>query len=170
VTKAGADMKFTEKSSGKYYVDPDSSNTQLICASDGTLELYGFDDGTEYTLVETEAPSGFSVGGETTFVINSTTYSDSGDTLQTMAYAITGKNIAESGAAVAADANYSPANANTDGSVTITAMPAKIWNSSGTELIGTGGIGTTIFYIAGGILMAGAAILLLTKLRMRNKD
>ena len=40
-------------------------------------------------------------------------------------------------------------------------------NNAGTTLPGTGGIGTTIFYVVGG-LMAAAAILLITKKRMEN--
>ena len=42
-------------------------------------------------------------------------------------------------------------------------------NQSGTELPSTGGIGTTIFYVLGGLLMAGAAVLLITKKRMGAK-
>lgn len=42
-------------------------------------------------------------------------------------------------------------------------------NFSGTELPSTGGIGTTIFYALGGVLVAGAAILLITKKRMSNE-
>ena len=38
-----------------------------------------------------------------------------------------------------------------------------------TLLPGTGGIGTTIFYVIGGGLMAAAAILLITKKRMENR-
>lgn len=43
-----------------------------------------------------------------------------------------------------------------------------IENKRGTVLPGTGGIGTTIFYVIGGGLMAAAAILLITKKRMEN--
>lgn len=43
-----------------------------------------------------------------------------------------------------------------------------IENKRGTTLPGTGGIGTTIFYVIGGGLMAAAAILLITKKRMEN--
>lgn len=42
----------------------------------------------------------------------------------------------------------------------------KVENRTGSELPSTGGIGTTIFYIVGAVLMAGAAILLITKKRM----
>ena len=41
-------------------------------------------------------------------------------------------------------------------------------NKSGATLPGTGGIGTTIFYVIGGLLMAAAAVLLITKKRMNS--
>ena len=44
-----------------------------------------------------------------------------------------------------------------------------IENKRGTTLPGTGGIGTTIFYVVGGGLMAAAAVLLITKKRMENR-
>ena len=42
----------------------------------------------------------------------------------------------------------------------------KVLNQSGTELPSTGGMGTTIFYVLGCVLVAGAAILLITQKRM----
>ncbi len=42
-------------------------------------------------------------------------------------------------------------------------------NNSGTELPSTGGIGTTIFYVLGGLLVACAGVLLITKTRMRRE-
>lgn len=48
---------------------------------------------------------------------------------------------------------------------TLTAT-AEVANSSGSELPGTGGTGTTIFYVVGGLLVAGAVVLLVTKKRM----
>lgn len=56
---------------------------------------------------------------------------------------------------------YDEANASSIGGVPIV-------NNAGTTLPGTGGIGTTIFYVIGGGLMAAAAILLITKKRMEN--
>ena len=50
--------------------------------------------------------------------------------------------------------------------LTLTPVTAEIENKSGTELPSTGGMGTTIFYVVGSILLIGAAVLLITKKRM----
>ena len=42
----------------------------------------------------------------------------------------------------------------------------KIENKTGVELPSTGGVGTTIFYVIGGLLMAVAVVLLVTKKKM----
>ena len=44
----------------------------------------------------------------------------------------------------------------------------KVLNQSGTELPSTGGMGTTIFYVLGSILVIGAVVLLVTKKRMKR--
>lgn len=46
----------------------------------------------------------------------------------------------------------------------------EIANSMGTILPSTGGIGTTIFYVVGGILVVGACVLLITKKRMGTRE
>ncbi|MCI5870003.1 MAG: SpaH/EbpB family LPXTG-anchored major pilin [Dorea sp.] len=46
----------------------------------------------------------------------------------------------------------------------------KVLNQSGTELPSTGGMGTTIFYIIGAILVIGAAVLLIARKRMNMKN
>ena len=51
----------------------------------------------------------------------------------------------------------------------ITGTIIKVLNNAGTTLPGTGGIGTTIFYLIGGGLMVAAAVLLIAKKRMENK-
>ena len=45
-----------------------------------------------------------------------------------------------------------------------------IVNQSGVVLPGTGGMGTTIFYVVGGTLVVAAAVLLITKKRMHNAE
>ncbi len=51
------------------------------------------------------------------------------------------------------------------GNDAVTSNQVKIENKQGTELPSTGGIGTTIFYVVGGLLMTAAVVLLITKKR-----
>lgn len=53
-----------------------------------------------------------------------------------------------------------------DQTMTLASVTVKVNNLSGTELPSTGGMGTTFFYVAGSILLLGAAVLLVTKKRM----
>lgn len=54
-------------------------------------------------------------------------------------------------------------------SLTYSTLIEEVENKSGTELPSTGGMGTTLLYVVGGVLFVGAAVLLITKRRM-NKD
>lgn len=53
---------------------------------------------------------------------------------------------------------------------TTTVEKVEIENKSGTELPETGGIGTTIFYVLGSILVIGAVVLLIAKKRMSASE
>lgn len=55
------------------------------------------------------------------------------------------------------------------GVLTYTTYIAKVENKSGAELPSTGGIGTTIFYVVGSVLVLAAVVLLITKKRMSSK-
>lgn len=60
----------------------------------------------------------------------------------------------------------------TSNNVTFTedsSLAYTIVNNAGTTLPSTGGMGTTVFYVVGGGLMAVAVVLLVTKKRMENK-
>lgn len=50
--------------------------------------------------------------------------------------------------------------------LTYTTVVAEVNNQSGTELPSTGGMGTTIFYVVGGVLVVAAFVLLVTKRRV----
>ena len=45
--------------------------------------------------------------------------------------------------------------------------PVKVENKSGSILPSTGGMGTTLFYIFGAILVIGSGVVLITKKRMK---
>ena len=58
-----------------------------------------------------------------------------------------------------------------DTSMTSTALYKEtVVNKAGAELPSTGGIGTTIFYIVGGLLIVAAGVLLITKKRMSRES
>ena len=44
----------------------------------------------------------------------------------------------------------------------------SVTNNSGTVLPSTGGIGTTIFYILGGLLVVGAAVILVARRKAQD--
>ena len=54
------------------------------------------------------------------------------------------------------------------GQTTVENGEVKVENKTGAELPSTGGIGTTVFYVVGGILAVCAAVLLVTKKRMER--
>ena len=49
-------------------------------------------------------------------------------------------------------------------------VTAKVENSAGTLLPSTGGMGTTVFYVLGAVLVLGAVVLLVTKKRMSDAN
>lgn len=112
----------------------------------GVLSLEGLKAGT-YTITETEAPSGYNKLANPITINIGWTGNDTGEEWNCV------WNITKDGEKVPESNN---------GRVVI-AVP----NNTGTELPSTGGIGTTIFYVIGGILVIGAGILLVTKRRMK---
>ncbi len=54
--------------------------------------------------------------------------------------------------------------------VSVEVAPLVVVNRAGTELPSTGGMGTTLFYALGGVLVTGAAILLVVKKRMERSS
>ena len=120
-----------------------STITTYSTGPDGAAEFKGIKDGTYY-LVEFEAPSGYNRLQKATEVVVAGTDAD------------TAEGKVE---------NTADATGQFDAAVDKT---ADIQNNAGTELPSTGGIGTTLFYVVGGMLLVGAGVLLVTKKRMEN--
>lgn len=115
--------------------------TTLVSGDDGRIEVEGLDADTYY-LEETKAPGGYNKLAGPVKVEISHTVTDAGahmtHTLKQDTTDVEGEEVNE----------------------------VEIENKSGTELPSTGGIGITIFYVLGSILVIGAAVLLITKKRM----
>lgn len=117
----------------------------------GNVTVTGLGEGT-YWLEETEAPDGYNKVAARTEV------------------KIVDKNLT----ATIEDGKYKenvvddPATENVNEEFTNSGV--QVINLTGAELPSTGGIGTTIFYIAGGALAVGAGILLVTKKRVGAKE
>ena len=124
-----------------------SANVKAFVGDDGILYFTGLDKGT-YTLTETTTPTGFNTIDPINFEIKGTING---------ATATVGGNI-----------TWSSDNQNLTWNEASQTFEITITNIAGKLLPSTGGIGTTIFYVAGTILVLGAAVLLITKKRMRR--
>lgn len=118
---------------------------------DGKLDFSQLGAGT-YTLSENGVLAGYNAIPDITFTLNCQ--------LPAVADVIAGTEKATWTITDVTPSNVSFV-AQTDGTFQIT-----IKNNKGTELPSTGGIGTTIFYVVGAILVIGAGVILITKRRM----
>lgn len=133
----------------KRWSSDENKATVLTSPKDGNLTMSGLANGTYY-LKEKEAPQGYNpLENPIEIMITAESWTTSGTPSAKIEYKTS----------TAEDATFEETE---DGTV-------KVENKSGTVLPGTGGIGTTIFYVIGGGLMAAAAILLITKKRMENR-
>ena len=115
-----------------------------------TFTWSGLDDG-DYKLVETITPAGYNTIADIEFTISAGHVDGDIPYLNTLS-----GNVTSGTATFTAAVN--------DGS-----LSTDVVNNSGTQLPSTGGIGTTIFYVLGSVLVLGAAVLLVTKKRMSTK-
>ena len=137
-------INLIENSDGSYTVAPAGYTGSVVnVMTAGDITINGLDDATEYYLYETKAPAGYNrLTAAVRFKITAT-YSDAGDNCTSVTATV---------------------NNDVQSSVSV-----NVRNNKGSTLPSTGGIGTTIFYVIGGGLMAVAAVLLVTKKRMNNK-
>lgn len=125
----------------------------VVKSEDGTSFTFsGLDDG-DYILTETQTPSQY-------------------NTIAPITFTVTAKHDIEWTTAKRTDVLTKLSGDKVSGKITFTSSDDKstlstdVINKSGSTLPTTGGMGTTIFYVVGSILVLGAAILLITKKRM----
>lgn len=134
-----------------------------------TFNIAGLDEGTYY-LVETEWIDGFNQAAPIKIVVtadtdneNEWTSGTASDALKKFTY-----NIANVDGPVTNDVVAEFNSSSSDEGDCI--VPVPVLNSKGTTLPGTGGIGTTIFYLGGGAMAAIGGIYLISKRRMRKSE
>ena len=139
--------KFDSNNKLSGWTEAENEATKLKTNATSIVGVEGLDEGT-YFLKETATPVGFnSLTSDVEVLITS-----SCNNLTNATYTVQYKMVN--------DEDFE----DTDEQEKV----VPIENNRGTTLPGTGGIGTTIFYVVGGGLMVAAAILLITKKRMEN--
>ena len=118
------------------WTETESEATVFVSSADDTFSIIGLDADTYY-LEEIQAPAGYNMLKDPVKVVITATIDQ---TTKVGTATVTYGNGAT-------------------GTV-------EIENHAGTELPSTGGIGTTVFYVIGGLLMAVAVVLLVTKKKM----
>ena len=135
------------------WVDDVAAATEVTTDATGIFKFIGLDDGT-YTLRETTTPTGYNTMADLALTIGATT-----DNNQTWA-----GTASDALSAIKLTIN----NEDTAGDTNTGIVATKITNQKGSSLPSTGGIGTTMFYVGGGVLVAGAGVLLITKKRAKK--
>lgn len=133
---------YKKNASGTY----EAVGSELKSADMTTFTWSGLDDG-DYKLVETTTPAGYNTIADIEFTITAT--HDMTSDNPTLISLSGGDKFT--------------------GVISTGVVSANIENQSGAQLPSTGGIGTTIFYVLGSVLVLGAAVLLVTKKRMSTK-
>lgn len=137
------------------WADTEEGGSTLASDANGLFKVIGLDDGTYY-LKETKAPTGYNLlSSEITVVIKATTTNGQTWTDGQASSALTNLAVTADGTAGTGDTSTGIAG-------------ITVANNKGSTLPETGGMGTTIFYVLGTILVLGAAIMLITKRRMNK--
>ena len=124
----------------------------LVSDANGLFKVIGLDDGV-YTLTETKAPEGYNqLRDSITIEIKATTANN-------QLYANVPANALTALQIKVDNGTYA------NGNVTAGNVEATIENNQGATLPETGGIGTTLFYLFGGIMAAGSALILVVRRR-----
>ena len=126
---------------------------QLTTPTSGEITIKGVASG-KYSITEVTAPNGYN---KLTEDVTVTAAKTSATKTNTIFYIKDGTQLSnnEEGAT---EVTYTNAN--------LAATAILVINKSGAELPSTGGMGTTIFYIAGTVLVLGAGVILVTRRRM----
>ena len=154
-------VKTTADTDGAYiYAGTSAGNgltNQITTPADGVIVVKGVKSGT-YSITEVTAPAGYN---KLTAPVSVTAVKTGETSTHTTVYLDENGNIVETETETTVTVNVDISD--------IAATAIVVVNKTGIELPSTGGMGTTLFYTLGAILVLGAGILLVTKKRMSEK-
>ena len=137
----------------KYNKETDKWKAITVVKNDEgtTFTFTGLDDG-NYRLTETKTPSGY-------------------NSINPIEFTVTAEHdgLSDNPALTSLSGNATTGELTFTSNTTEGSLSADVVNQAGSTLPETGGVGTPIFYIAGGVLAVAAAILLVTKKRMSKQ-
>lgn len=158
-----------------YVVDKNGNITDLTLTETGGIDgdlstkadnnlvirIKGLDEGT-YTLVESAGPDGFNLAANQTLEIiantgNTQTWDGTKQPLASFTWTVNGNGETDNKIDTSNDKNKATA-------------ILEVQNKKGASLPSTGGIGTTMFYLGGGCMVAVAGIFLISKKRMGKQE
>ena len=128
-------------------------NISVSKSTDSTVFTFsGLDDG-KYRLTETTTPAGY-------------------NTVDPIEFTVTAEHdvLSDHPALTSLSGNATNGELTFTSNTTEGSLSADVINQSGSTLPSTGGMGTTIFYVLGGILAVTAIVLLVTKKRMNSAE
>ena len=129
----------------------------ITSGADGTFKIAGLDDGT-YLLREIKAPAGYNLlDGDLKVTVSADTANGQnwdGQAATALTDLTVTTQLGEDGAPT-----------NGEGNVNTGIVAITVTNNQGALLPETGGMGTTIFYIIGGVLVLGVVVILVARKR-----
>lgn len=138
----------------KYNKETDEWEAITVVKNDEgtTFTFSGLDDG-NYRLTETVTPAGY-------------------NTIDPIEFTVTAEHdvLSDNPALTSLSGNATTGELTFTSNTTEGSLSADVVNKAGSTLPETGGMGTTIFYVLGGILVLAAVVLLVTKKRMSSAE
>lgn len=141
----------------KTWTDDESAASVLVSDAKGEFSITGLDEGVYY-LVETKAPTGYNL---LTDPVKVTIFADTNNGHDGTANALTGTQVLVGDQTTTNLPKHTPNYPEGHEAIDIA-------NQSGVVLPSTGGMGTKMFYMIGGVLLVGASVLLVSRKRMNG--
>ena len=146
--------------SGTYKLDTATTGTKsnvVVSPTSGLITVKGLKAGT-YKLTETKAPAGYNLVSGDIEVEASVAQTSTYTTTITTHYDGDGHVVSET----------TDGGVDTTKTASVNVVPVTVENRAGGELPETVGMGTTIFYVAGMMLVIGAGVIMITRRRMEG--